>query len=207
MRTTPIQPARLLRVELLDTWQVGSGRAQGRHLDAVADRDAHGLPFVPGRMLKGLLRDAAAALEAWQHWPGGTTERLFGDHSQRDDGLAAPGLLGIGNAELPLAERAWLASEDEDARRQRAALFVAQFQTAIDRDSGIAASGSLRGIELVLPLALQAEVTLGRPGVPAGEDDWRRLTQLLPLVRAVGAHKTRGHGRARLRWADEGETT
>jgi CRISPR/Cas system CSM-associated protein Csm3 (group 7 of RAMP superfamily) len=201
---TPASTTRLLRVELLDTWHVGSGRALGRHLDAVVDRDARGLPYVPGRMLKGLLRSAADALEAWGHWPAGTVERLFGGRSQRDDDLAPRGLLRVGSAELPEPERTWLGSDHDDARRQRAALFVAQFQTAIDRDSGIAASGSLRGIELVLPLTLHAEVTLGRPGGPATDEDWQRLSQLLPLVRAVGAHKTRGHGRARLSWVVDG---
>jgi CRISPR/Cas system CSM-associated protein Csm3 (group 7 of RAMP superfamily) len=200
MRPLPC-PTRWLQVELLDTWHVGSGRAQGRHLDAVVDRDADGLPCVPGRMLKGLLRSAASALETWGHWPAGCTERLFGSRSQRDDGHSVPGLLRIGSAQLPAAERAWLGSAQPEAQRLRAALFVTQFQTAIDRDSGIAASQSLRGIELVLPLALLAEVALGRPGEPAGEDDWNRVTQLLPLVRALGAHKTRGHGRARLSWS------
>lgn len=195
---------RVLRVDMLETWHVGSGRALGRHLDAVVDRDARGLPYVPGRMLKGLLRGAADALVAWGHWQVATVERLFGGDSQRDDGLAAPGLLHVGSAELPELERQWLGGDHDDARRQREALFVAQFQTAIDRDSGIAASGSLRGIELVLPVTLLADVTLGRPSAAATEEDWRQLTQLLPLVRAVGAHKTRGHGRARLSWAVEG---
>lgn len=203
---------RLLTVELLDTWHVGSGKAEGRHLDAVVERDAFGLPHVPGRMLKGLLRDAARAMEAWGHWPAGTMERLFGSDSQREDGATHPGRVAVSNAELPPVERQWLSQEA--ARAQRQALFVERFETAIDKDSGIAASGSLRGIERVIPLQLQCNVTLlapqprqgqtleGRPGQNAA--DWALLTELLPLVRAIGADKTRGEGRAQLRWHTEG---
>jgi len=197
-------PTRALRVQLLDTWHVGSGRAQGRHLDAVVDRDARGLPYVPGRMLKGLLRDAAQAMQSWGHWSAERVERLFGSASQGSEAGLQPGLLHISSAELSAAERDWLGSDSADARRQREALFIAQFQTAIDQDSGIAASGSLRGIELVLPVDLMSEVMLGRSGQTATDDDWQHLGALLPLVRALGAHKTRGHGRARLSWADNG---
>ena len=195
---------RCLQVRLLDTWHVGSGRAAGRHLDAVVERDPHGLPYLPGRAMKGLLREAAVHLEAWGHWPPGTVERLFGSVARRAGEPSRPGLVRVGSAELPPAERAWLAGDHPDAARHRAALFMEQFQTAIDADTGIAADGTLRGIECVVPVTLQAEIALdaAADALPTA-DDWQRLTQLLPLVRAVGAHRTRGHGRAELTWIAE----
>lgn len=196
---------RRLRLQLLDTWHVGSGHGEDRYIDASVERDANGLPYVPGRMLKGLLRDAASALELWGHWPEGTALRLFGGDSRRAEGLAQPGLVRVSNAVLPAAERKWLAGDGLDASLQRNALFTTRFQTAIDRDSGIAAEGSLRGIELVLPLLLESEIELGMPSVAPLPSDWDNISKLLPLVRALGAHKTRGDGRVCLSWiAQEG---
>lgn len=198
---TPAPDHRVLALTLLDTWHVGSGRGEARHLDALVDRDAYGLPHVPGRMLKGLLRDAALSMVQWGHWDENRVERLFGSGS--DSVTPKSGLIQVSNAELPQAERDWLVGDDPNARQCRSRLFMTQFQTRIDADTGIAAKGSLRGIEVVIPLSLRADIRLGRPGQPATAQDWKDLDALLPLVRAVGAHKTRGHGRARLAWDTE----
>ena len=104
-----------LTVQLHDTWHVGVGKAQGRYLDSAADRDADGLPYVPGRTLKGLLRDAGASLEAWGHWPAGTVTRLFGSVSQREGEASKAGLIRVADARLPSDLRAWLASDAPDA--------------------------------------------------------------------------------------------
>lgn len=197
---------RTLVVEFLDTWHVGSGRGRGAHLDAAVERDVDGLPYLPGRLLRGVIRDAAEALCAWGHLQQKEVADLFGSLLTADGASgplqARPGRLQVSDARLPLEERAWLGREDEEAQAARSALFVESFQTAIDERHGTARSGSLRGIELVVPLTLQAEL-----GVQGAADDiaqgWALLERSLPLVRALGAHKTRGHGRVQLRWGGQ----
>ena len=48
-----------LRVIFESDWHVGSGAGIPGHLDSQVLRDGNGLPFVPGKTLTGILRDAA----------------------------------------------------------------------------------------------------------------------------------------------------
>lgn len=187
---------RTLEIRLLDTWHVGTGQGRGSHLDAIVARDVDGLPYVPGRMLRGLLRDAVDALEQWGHVSAGTARRIFGSESQ--DASSASGCIGVSDALLPEAERELLGHPQQGALR--AGLFLSSYQTAIELASGTADAGSLRGVELVVPLTLHAQIELTGQ---AASTAWDTLTQALPLVRAIGAMKTRGHGRAALAWAGE----
>lgn len=54
---------RMLRIELHSFWHPGTGRGDGAAADAVVHRGADGLPELPGRTVKGLLR-AACELSA-----------------------------------------------------------------------------------------------------------------------------------------------
>jgi hypothetical protein len=191
-----------LTVELLDTWHVGTGRGEGQHLDAVVDRAADHLPQVPGRMLRGLLRDACECLHAWEHLPAagaGSVANLFGTLTGATNApgrsVSRPGVLSVSNARLPEAERELLMKEKPEVR---AALFMSSFQTALDPETGAVKNGSLRGIELVVPLTLQAWLELDVNTAQDAKACWDTILKALPLVRAIGAHKTRGHGRARL---------
>jgi CRISPR/Cas system CSM-associated protein Csm3 (group 7 of RAMP superfamily) len=184
-----------LIVDVHDWWQPGTGLGSGAHLDELAHVDADGLPELPGRTLKGLLRDAVTRAEELGWVEKGITERLFGRRDDTDDGRTSPGCLRVGSARLPEAERRWLAlAEAEDARAQ---LFSEISATAIDRQSGSAVEHSLRGIQVVLPLTISAPIGLvpGRDA-PAG---WQKALRLsLPLIRAVGSGRSRGLGRATL---------
>ena len=39
-------------------WHCGSGLAAGADVDTLVVKDKNGLPFVPGKTLKGLIREA-----------------------------------------------------------------------------------------------------------------------------------------------------
>lgn len=182
-----------LTIDIRSYWHSGSGRGSGSHLDAVTDRDSDGLPYLPGRTLKGLLRDAAWRLECWQSTQrrsnGLTVEKLFGNRGgPRQDTTA--GVLRIYDARLPESLRAWLKQEEQAAKR--AELYRELFETAIASETGVARSKSLRGMEVVVPLMLEARIDSIGP-----VEHWKEwLRPCLSLVRAVGAHRTRGLGRA-----------
>jgi hypothetical protein len=64
--------------------------------------------------------------------------------------------------------------------------------TAIDEKTGTALDKSLRGIEVTIPLILEAPLSI------QGESDWpwqEYLNMALPLLRHVGSKRNRGMGR------------
>lgn len=191
--------SRTLKIEILGYWHPGTGHGQSGYLDAVTHRNGRGLPCLPGRTVKGLLRDA---VHRWECFGGygiadqakpSFTEQLFGPYGT--EGVKTwPGLLRFSDATLPEEEVVCLTSKPELADE----LYRDHFATAIDHDSGTADKHSLRGIELVVPLTLQAEVDLVS-SAPCRDLETRwpdLLASALPLVRAVGAHRSRGLGRA-----------
>lgn len=195
-----------LIIDIQSYWHPGTGRGSGFHLDAIAHAGADGVPRLPGRSLKGLLRDALYRAEAW-HWPqiaAGTTETLFGSRLKErsgrpDENLSTSGSLRVGDAMLADEIAQYLASPA--GRTLVPGLFREHFSTAIEA-TGVAREHSLRGMQVVVPLTLYANLA-EVPGIPVPIPDWReRLQAVFPLITAVGAHRTRGFGRARLSWKE-----
>lgn len=182
----------------LSPWHVSSGRGRGPAVDATVVRTTEGLPYLPGRAVKGLLRDGVGIAEATGAVPAGITERLFGTDIEEaaDDPMPAryrtsPGCLRIGNATLPdawreaaLADPAW-AAEFYDVL------------AATAMEDGVALTGSLRVTEVVVPMKLTCVIE------GPDDDDWTQaLHEALPFVRAAGAGRHRGFGRVSVRMAE-----
>jgi len=187
-----------IEIDLRSYWHPGGGRGQGMVLDASCHRNANGLPVLPGRHLKGLLRDAIERAEAWG-WPGyaGLAATLFGERTEEvEHRVPQPGCLRVSDAGLPTAIVQHLGSKNGQAMLP--GLFRALYATAVEHDTGAAQDKSLRGIEVVVPLLIEAQIG----PVPGREppSDWpERLQAVLPLIDAVGAHRNRGLGRAVLK--------
>lgn len=187
-----------LKIEITSYWHPGTGRGRGNYVDAVTSRNAYGLPSLPGRTLKGLVRNA---VYRWEQFGGYTkqtvtanlpsiTDCLFGPYGNN----TWPGLLRFSNAELPPVEVAALV----DKPALIAGLYREYFSTAIDHKTGTAQEHSLRGIELVVPLTLYAHIDLiPTAKYPQFQNNWPSLLRAaLPLIQSVGVHKSRGLGRA-----------
>ena len=179
-----------LTIHILGYWRAGTGRGAGVGVDAIVRRDDLGLPLLPGRHLRGLLRDAVETLSDLGDdvVPPGTADRLFGRAAgigeTRHDGT--PGMVAVGSARL---SDSWLdyarqlrASEGTaSADRSLSPLFARLSSTAIDPDTGTAKSKSLRTIEVSVPMTVHATLT-----GPLDEADVRILTRAASWVRAVG---------------------
>ena len=184
-----------LVIDIHNWWQPGTGRGSGAHVDALAHTDADGIPELPGRTVKGLLRDAVEQAEEMGWLDKGLADSLFGKEADADGNGSRPGTLRIASARLSDKERRWLASQAGEAARQQ--LFAELASTAINADSGSARAASLRAIQVVLPLKLAAEIEV----LPVHEApaEWvAALETALPLIRAVGSGRSRGLGRATL---------
>ena len=194
----------MLRIELESWWHVGSGRGDGPDADAVVARTPESLPWVPGRTLKGLLRDAAEWSEEVGQLPQGTADRWFGSSPDAgEDGEMArfrteSGSLLVDSAEVGETDeeraqwRAWAKSHPADVRH------FSQVLGSTAMDKGVAQRHTLRRVEVVLPLVLHARLSSVSDGSAAEED--RRLLEkaVLPLVRHLGTRRNRGMGRCRL---------
>lgn len=208
-----------LQLDFQNFWHVGSGQSSGYHLDAVCLKDEYDLPYVSGKQLKGLLRHAVQRAEDWGWYNDiqlregegkNLTELVFGSVSQletRHQTIA--GMLFVDNAQLATEEYQYL--KQAPAADLRQYLYQELFSTAVQQDTGTAVEHSLRGIEVALPMSLFADLELK---ITAFDDvirsqqqqlldlnPWLIIEKALPLVDAIGAHRSRGLGEVVVTWA------
>ncbi len=204
-----------LHIDFKNYWHAGSGRSSGYHLDAVCQRDANKLPYLPGRQLKGILRHAVRRAENWGWYDGISLPKgpvtlyehlLFGSTSQDEQrNQTFSGLLQVDSATLPETEYLYLSHQLQASLVNH--LFDELFTTAIDEKTGTAKQYSLRGLEVCLPLTLQSvlqlQLTALQPDLRSQQEVWLKSAQpwqvieiALPLIDALGAQRNRGLGEA-----------
>ncbi len=203
----------ILRLDILDWWHCSAGRGLRSGINTLVIRDS-GLPYVPGRTLKGLLRDVMRQAEAFSAChaadgtvlvPLGSTDILLGraaGASAEDDASGVveqrfgsqPGLLRVDSAVLPDAWRRW--ARTTDGVRMLEDLGETLHRTAIDAD-GQVIPNSLRTLEVMPPMTLDATLVFQGAADPwADQGGWRQIVAAaLPLLRSVGTGRTRGLGR------------
>lgn len=185
-------PNALITFSFLSPWQMGSGFGEGAHLDALPVKSPSGLPYLPGRSVKGLFREAVQLAEECGELPPDTTINLFGS---RDSALSryesTPGCLQFSNATLGDAMELWAADQrNSQAVRE---LYMPLASTAIDTN-GLANDKTLRKIEVALPVTLTAAVS----SCGEGTDDLALLQKVAPLIRQAGSDRHRGLGRVQV---------
>ncbi len=167
-------------IEFFSNWHCGSGLAAGADVDALVIKDQNGLPYVPGRTLKGLLREAAANLQ----FDPKAIDTLFGVSGDKDNHQA--GSLFFGNATLPSSEQQYIIDKELTPY-----LYQTFASTRID-ENGIAQDNTLRKIETVVPCKLEGEI------LHASMDDENILRVAMSYVKRMGTGRTRGYGRCRI---------
>ncbi|MCR4938731.1 MAG: hypothetical protein K5930_01320 [Treponemataceae bacterium] len=181
-------------------WAVGSGKGGGNEVDNRIDRDADGLPYVPGKMLKGLIKDACLRLKNAGNSNYNFVDEVFGN-SGSSDGLnrtaTSEGKIYISDARLSPAMRSALKKEENAAAKAKLTRNI--YSTAIDNETGTAKDKSLRGYEVAIPMELQAEVECD---CTEEEMDCIKVAAS-KLVYAVGSHKSRGLGEVIIEFKDE----
>ena len=170
------------KIEFFSNWHCGSGLAAGADVDALVVKDQQGLPYVPGRTLKGLLREAATELAE----DPDIVYKIFGisgDESKRELSTRIASAF-FSNATLPEGEAIV-------SRKLTPYLFQAFASTAID-DNGIAKDNSLRKIETVVPCTLTGTIR----NVP--NEGMDLLEKSMAYVKRMGTGRTRGYGRCKM---------
>jgi len=185
-------------------WLIAGGNSTLGTADMAPMRDAEGLPFVPGRTIRGLLREAMAIVDDALAGDRGEvqteqTERLFGTRKQDGGaGESRDGTVRIGDALLPQEVADALDCATGGDPRD---LVLSIRRTALDGTSRAAKKGSLREMEVVMAgLQLAADIQCETEG------DLRWLAFAAGLVRSFGHSRSRGLGRCRLEIRHRGAT-
>ncbi|SMG45180.1 RAMP superfamily CRISPR-associated protein [Dethiosulfovibrio salsuginis] len=187
----------LIEIQILSFWHAGSGIGRGSDLDAMVYRDVTGLPCLPGRTVKGILREGFQVCEDAGMLSSGKTAELFGSPATKERD-SAPGSLRFNDAQLPEPDRSYLASSEGALLRQ--SLYSSFASTSLD-ENGLAKDYTLRTIELAVPVTLVTSVSSMTGSDVCLED----FIKACSVVRGIGGHRTRGLGRCRWTAKDGGE--
>lgn len=187
-----------LQIELLDYTLPGTGKADENDLDEIVLRDNEGLPMIPGKHLKGLLRQAVRCGQAWKWLTTMPPQEKDWEHylfgtSVIEDGLTAdqsqPGRLHIGNALLSQPVADYLL-----ANPAQIPFLYAPVGANSCNEYGVSKTHSRRRIEVIVPMTLYAPI---HPIGPLPDENWLTILKtVLPLITAVGKLRRRGYGRA-----------
>lgn len=173
-------------------WHAGSGSGEGSNLDALVVKSPDGLPYLPGKTVKGLLREAVQTAEDCGQVALGITEQLFGTspaNQKKTRFETDPGSLVFESASLGKDMAGWA-----QCNAAKVGGLYAQLSSTKIEDTGIAKDQTLRKIEVAVPLKLTATVSCSESG-----DEWlKALKTAAPLVRCLGSNRTRGLGRTTL---------
>lgn len=172
-------------IRFFSEWHCGSGLSAGSDLDSLVIKDRNWLPYIPGKTLKGILREAAEYLL----WLTGDAEwekfcrTCFG---HKTDEAEEHGTCHFSNAELSANLRQYIISSDCSQQT----LYRKIASTAIDQD-GQAQEHSLRRMEVTVPLTLFAEIS------HCSHVD--KMEQCMQWVKRLGVNRNRGFGRCDLK--------
>jgi hypothetical protein len=193
----------LLRLRLRSAATFGKGSGLPGVVDQELEQDDHGLPYLRGRTLKGLLveecegilfaLEEAGKAQGWRD----RKKRLFGVSGS---GLGGQGILHVGDACLPARLRLLLLNArlfDGSQRQIFTPNRLYEALTAVRRQTAMNGLGgpeeeSLRALRVLLPgVLLEAELCFSQ----APEDlDWALLAASALALRRAGVARNRGRG-------------
>lgn len=189
------------KIKFFTDWHCGSGLAAGADVDALVIKDDKGIPYIPGKTVKGLLREAVEDILAFRYnakenGKEKATELFidtFGYYDGVTEETGAPlqraemmrGKAFFTNAELPEAERRFIESENLQRFMCRPIS-----STAID-ENGVAKEHSLRKMEVTVPCALEGKIL----GLPDDALFQELIKYAMSYIKRMGQNRNRGLGR------------
>lgn len=183
------------KIEFLSYWHIGSGISGGVDADAVVLRDKDGLPYIPGKTIKGHLRDALQTIADLNSdvVDIGFINKWFGNEGGRNN-KALSGSLFFENAYLSQTFVDKI-RKDEKPESLKRFLFQTISFTAIDNDNGSAEKGSLRSVEVCVPLTLYGRIILSDVSVDYYSEIKEKLSIGMGMIGNMGAFRNRGFGK------------
>lgn len=170
-------------ITFFSEWHCGSGLSAGADTDALVIKDSAGLPYIPGKTIKGLFREAVEDLISLNQakMQSDVFYSMFGYFKDKE--CLQKGSLFFSDAELPGLQRQKII----EAKVQRF-LYRRTSSTAIDKD-GIVVPHSLRSMETTVPCKLKGCIK----NIPEGVYD--DIESAAKLIKRLGQNRNRGLGR------------
>lgn len=179
------------KIEFHSDWHCGSGLAAGADVDALVVRDENGMPFVPGKTIKGLVREAVEEIRGFQKK---SVDRnfikafgYFDDKEQKEKGS-----MFFTNAELEKNEYEAIVSNNASMLLGRDVA-----STAIDEKNGVAKKNSLRKMEVIVPCTLFGDI------LDVEDEMIEEIEQALKFIKRIGQNRNRGLGRCTIETINE----
>ena len=180
---------KLIQIELQSDLAAGSGYAFGTNIDSDIVYDDVGLPYIPSRRIKGVMREAAENIAIVLKHP---VSVLFGKGKENDTTgiMVEDGLL-----ENHASIRKMLVFEKDVSDQDVLSLFTS-VRTQTRMEDGIADDKSLRKIRLVnqySPMEKGKNLVFFAP--VSCQEEWEEdIKNILLAVRSIGLKRNRGLG-------------
>lgn len=168
-------------------WHCGSGLAAGADADALAIKDKDKLPFIPGKTLKGLIRQAVEELVSfgYEKVDNVLLEKTFGKlATDGNNTILKQGEAFFSNAELEDMTKKCIVEQ-----KLQKYFYRNIASTAIDPKTGIAIDHSLHKVEVCAPCVLHAYIS-NVPNEMVG-----LITDGMKFIKRMGVNRNRGLGR------------
>ena len=161
------------QLKVYDYWHISSGLSAVARLDSTVIKDNDGLPYVAGKIIKGLTREMAELLDD-------TTfiKECFGNEG------TDMGKCYFSNAILDETTATQITTNNLQEN-----LYDIIASTKIG-ENGIAEDKSLREIEVVIPITLIGEIRDIQ-----NQDYFKKMKQSLKMIKRMGLNRNRGLGR------------
>ena len=175
------------QIKMLSDWHIGSGLDAGVEADTLVLKDENKFPFIPGKTIKGLFRDALTDMKDVGQLDGAWLDEIFGKPSKNNQhDNTEQGKAFFSNAIL-----ADLDQQEIQANHLQDYLYRNIASTAIRKD-GIAKQGSLRVLEVCIPLQLNGYIDDLSP------TDKPHFIKAFQWLRHLGVSRNRGLGRCQI---------
>jgi len=178
------------KIDFTSFWHTGSGLSSGTDSDLVVIKEKNGLPFIPGKTLKGLLREAAEIIHSYNSdiVTKEFIKTVFGERSE--EGVSAnpdKAVCFFTDAYFSEDIKQYLNNNEE----QKTMLYKNIASTKIN-SAGQAVDHSLRQMQVSIPLELYAEV------IDLPNEYKSQLENCFAWVKKMGLNRTRGLGRCKI---------
>lgn len=180
------------KITFYSDWHCGSGLAAGADADQLVIKDKDGMPFVPGKTIKGLFHEAVDDYCAFsKECDAKKIDECFGTEDRK--GQESQGCLFFSNAHL-------LETEYNEIVEASASEYLYRriSSTKIGED-GIAEDHSLRSMEVTVPCTVEGEIM----NVPDDMVDFIKKSS--GLIKRLGLNRNRGLGRCKIEFEKEGK--
>ncbi|MDR1371264.1 MAG: RAMP superfamily CRISPR-associated protein [Dysgonamonadaceae bacterium] len=178
------------KIVFFSDWHCGSGLSSGADLDLLVIKDKNKLPFIPGKTIKGLIKEALEDIKEFdEKYADMDLEKLLGSEAKKKkDGegemsFDKQGCCFFTNVELEKELKTHIADN-----HLQEYLYHTIASTAIGED-GVAEEHSLRKMEVTVPCELTGEIL----DVPDGYLDL--FKDALLYIKRLGQNRNRGLGR------------